>query len=58
MGQNEHPLKLHHLGVASGASKIISEPMVRLVQTMNLSCIDTNTVSKQTETSFQMTHIT
>ena len=26
--------------------------MVRLVQTVHLSCTDTNTISKQTETSF------
>jgi hypothetical protein len=29
-----------------GASKMISELMVRLAQTMHLSCIDINTVSK------------
>jgi hypothetical protein len=32
-----------------GAAKTISEPMVRLAQTMHLSCTDTNTISKQTE---------
>jgi hypothetical protein len=32
--------------------------MVRLAQTVHLSCTDTNTVSKRTETRFQMTHIT
>jgi hypothetical protein len=32
--------------------------MVRLVQTMQLSCIDFNTVSKQIETTFHMTDIT
>jgi hypothetical protein len=29
MDRNEHPLEPHHLGVPSGASKTISEPMVR-----------------------------
>ena len=37
----------HHLVVPSGASKTISEPMVRLAQTMHLSCTAANTVSKQ-----------
>jgi hypothetical protein len=32
--------------------------MVRLVQTVDLSCTDTNTISKETETRFYMTHIT
>jgi hypothetical protein len=45
-------------GVPSTSSKMISKPMVRLVQTMHLSCIDANTISKWTETRFAMTHIT
>jgi hypothetical protein len=32
--------------------------MVRLVQTEQLSCTDHNIVSKQTETRFNMTHVT
>ena len=36
---------------------MISEPKLCLVQTMHLSCTDTNTVSKRKETRFQMTHI-
>jgi hypothetical protein len=47
-----------HLGVPSVASKMVSKAMVRLVQTMDLSCIDTNTISKRTETRFYMTHVT
>jgi hypothetical protein len=47
-----------HLGVPSGASKIISEAMVHLVQTMDLCCTETNTISKWTETRFYMTHVT
>jgi hypothetical protein len=31
--------------------------MVRLVQTMHLYCIDTNIVSKRTETRFHITHL-
>ena len=55
--RNELPLEPRHLGVPSGACKMISEPKVRLVQTEHLSCTDTDTVSKQTETRFHMTHI-
>jgi hypothetical protein len=56
--QSEHPLEPRHLEVRSGASITISEPMVRLVQIMHLSCTDTNAVSKQNETRFNMTHVT
>jgi hypothetical protein len=48
----------HHLGVPSGVSKIISEAMLRLVQTVDLSCTETNNISKSTETRFYMSHIT
>jgi hypothetical protein len=58
IGQNEHPFEPHHLGVPSGASKMISEPMVLLAQTMHLSSPDTNTASKWTEMRFHMTHVT
>jgi hypothetical protein len=57
MEWNQHSLEPCHLGVLSAASKIISEPMVHLAQTMHLSCTDTNTVSKRTKTRFHMTHI-
>jgi hypothetical protein len=39
----KYPLELRHLGVVSGASKTISEPMVCLAQTMHQSWTDTNT---------------
>ena len=41
-----------HLRVPSGASKMISERMVRLAQTMHLSCTNTNTISKRTDRDF------
>jgi uncharacterized protein YcgL (UPF0745 family) len=41
-----------------GASKMIYEPIVRLTQTEHLCCTDANTVSKQIETRFHMTHVT
>jgi hypothetical protein len=46
---------LRLLGVPSEASKMIFEPMVRLVQTVHLSCTNTNIISKQKEASFHMT---
>jgi hypothetical protein len=56
--QNELLVEPHHQGVPSGSSKKISEPKVRLAQTVHQSCIDTNTASKQTETRYQMSHVT
>jgi hypothetical protein len=58
MDRNEIRHDPRHLGVPSDASKMISEPMVRLAQTVHLSCTDTNIVSKRTETRFHMTRIT
>ena len=56
--RNELPFEPLHLGVPSGASKMISDPMVHLVQTVHLSCTDTNTVSRWTKTRFHLTHVT
>jgi gamma-glutamyltranspeptidase len=56
--QNKLPVEPRDLGVPLGAGKTISEPMVRLVQTVHLSCTDTNNVSKLTETRLHMTHVT
>ena len=53
--QNEILHDPRHLGVPSGASKMISEPMVCLAQTVHLSCTDTSTVSKQKEVRFHIT---
>jgi hypothetical protein len=53
---NKLPLEPRHLGVPLGASKMISEPMVRLAQTMHLYCADTNTIYKRTEMRLHMTH--
>jgi hypothetical protein len=35
---------------------MIYEPVARLVQTVHLSCTDTNTATNHTETRFHMTH--
>jgi hypothetical protein len=43
MDQNDIPHDPRHLGVPSGASKMISEAMVRLTQTMHLSYVKINT---------------
>jgi hypothetical protein len=56
--RNELPLEPRHLGVPSGASRMISGPMVCLAQTVHLSYTDTNTISIPTETRFHMTHVT
>jgi hypothetical protein len=55
---NELPLDLHHQGVPSSVCKAILEPMVHSAQTVNLSCTEINTISKQTKTTFHLTHIT
>jgi hypothetical protein len=52
-----HWLELHHLGVLSGACKMISEPTICLAQTVHLSCTNTNTISKWTKTRVDMTHV-
>jgi hypothetical protein len=48
MDRNELPFEPRHLGVPFGASKMISEPVVCLAETVHLSCIETNTISKRT----------
>jgi hypothetical protein len=58
MDRNKLPPDPHHLGVPSGASKMISKPMVHSEQTVHLCCAETYTISKQTKTSFHWTYIT
>jgi hypothetical protein len=53
---NKLQVEPRHLGVSSGASKMIYDLMVRVAQSVHLYCTDTNTVSKRTETRFHMTH--
>jgi hypothetical protein len=52
--RNEIPLDPRHLGVPAGVSKMIYEPMVRLVQMVHLCCVKISTISKHTETSFHL----
>ena len=49
MERSEIPHDARHLGVPSGASKTMSEPIVHSTQTVHLSCVIINTISKQTE---------
>jgi hypothetical protein len=58
MDQIELLLDPRRLGVQLGASKMISEPMVCLAQTMYLSCVKIKTISKWTEMSIYLTHVT
>jgi hypothetical protein len=45
------------LGVPSGASKMISELMVHLVQTVHLSRVKISTIPKRTELSLEPRHL-
>jgi hypothetical protein len=56
--QNELPFEPCNPGVPPGVSKMIFELMVHLAKTVHLSFTDTNTISKQIETGFQMIHVT
>ena len=55
--QTELPLEPLYPGVSSGASKMVSQAMMHQAQTVYLSCTKTNSVSKQTEARFHMTHV-
>jgi hypothetical protein len=57
MERKEIPHDPRHLGVPSGASKTIFEPMVRSTQTVHLSCIKISTISKWTELSHEPRHL-
>ena len=57
MERSEIPHDPRHLGVPSGASKMIFEPMVRLTQTVHLSYIKISTIPKQTELSLETRHL-
>jgi hypothetical protein len=56
--QTEVSLDPRRLGVPFGASKMIFEHLVHLAQTVHLSRTDSNTVSKEKEVRFHMTHVT
>jgi hypothetical protein len=52
--QNEIPHDPRHLGVPSGASKMISVAVVHLAQTVHLSYVKISTIFEQTESSFHL----
>ena len=58
MERSETPHDPRHLGVPSGASKTIFDPMVRSVQTVHLSCIKISPISKWTEMSYDLSLVT
>jgi hypothetical protein len=58
LDQNELPFDLCHLGDPLSATKMIFEPTARSAQVVHLSCIKIGTISKETETSFHLTHVT
>jgi hypothetical protein len=58
MDKNKLLLKPRHLEIPLSVSKMILKAMLRLAQTVHLSCSDTNTVSIRTEMRFDMTHVT
>jgi hypothetical protein len=58
MDRNEYPLDTHRLGVLLGVPKMISILVEHLLQILHLSSAEINTISKRTETSFHLTHIT
>jgi hypothetical protein len=58
MDQNEIPHDPRHLGVVSGASKMIYEPMVHLVEIGHLSCVKISTTFKRIKSSIHLSIIT
>ena len=56
--RREIPQDPRHLGVPPGASKMISEAMLRLTQTVHLSCVKISNISKQTKMSFHLSLVT
>jgi hypothetical protein len=56
MEQNELPVVPHHIGSPFGVAKNISVTMVHSAQTNDLPGVEINTVSKQIEVSFHLSH--
>jgi hypothetical protein len=56
--RSEIPQDPRHLEVPSGASKMISEPVVRSAQTVHLSCVKISTISKWTKTRIHLSLVT
>jgi hypothetical protein len=54
----ELSLDQRHLEVPSRVPEKISMPVVHSVQTVHLSCVEINTISKWSEISFHLTNVT
>jgi hypothetical protein len=57
MERNELPLEPRNIGVPSGGSKTISEPMVPLVQAVHRACSDPNGISECTKMITEPRHL-
>jgi hypothetical protein len=55
---NKLPFDPRLLAVPLGTPKTIYEPIACLALAVQLSCIEINTISKQTKMSFYLTHVT
>jgi hypothetical protein len=58
MDQNKIPHDPRHLGLPSGASKMISKAVVRSAQTVHLSCVKISTIFERSESSFHLSLVT
>jgi hypothetical protein len=58
MDINELPHDPRHLEVPSAVPKTIFEPITHSAVTVNPSWVEINTISKWTEMSFHLTHVT
>jgi hypothetical protein len=58
MDREEIPHDPHHLGVLSGASKMISKPTVRSAPTVHLSCIKLSIIYIRNESCFHLSLVT
>jgi hypothetical protein len=54
----KHPLERCHLGVLSGASKMISEAMICSAQIVHISCVKIGNIFEQSELSFHLSLVT
>jgi hypothetical protein len=48
----------YHLGVPSGAPKMIFKPIASSAQIVRISCVEISTISEETKMSINLTHIT
>jgi hypothetical protein len=58
MDPNKLPVDQRHPEVPLGVTKKIFMPVLHSAQTVHLSCVEINTISKRSETSFHLTSVT